>query len=204
VYDSSEFRKKNADPNPFKQFELWFRKARKIVPLLPEAMTLATTNTDGRPSARMVLLKHFDENGFVFFTDYRSPKSKELDENPQATLVFHWRELGRQVRISGPSKRISLKESKAYFQTRPRPRQIACHASKQSHPLESREHLERVYSEISKKFENEEIPLPSWWGGYRLAPVTLEFWQHRENRLHDRVLYNRESRDEWSVVRLSP
>lgn len=204
MYDSSEFRKIDADSNPFKQFELWFRKAREIVPLLPEAMTLATTSTDGKPSARMVLLKHFDENGFVFFTDYRSPKSKELDENPKATLVFHWRELGRQVRISGPSKRISLKESKAYFQTRPRTRQIACHASKQSQPLESREHLERLYSEISKKFESKEIPLPYWWGGYRLAPVTLEFWQHRENRLHDRILYNRESRDEWSVVRLSP
>ena len=135
VCDSSEFRKKNADPNPFKQFDFWFREAKAVVPMLPEAMVLATADAHGRPSARMVLLKHFDEDGFVFFTDYRSLKSKEIDENPQAALVFHWHELERQVRITGRVRKIPREESEAYFQTRPRASQIAAHASEQSQVL---------------------------------------------------------------------
>lgn len=204
AYSSSGFRKTHADPNPFKQFDRWFREAEAAVPMLPEAMTLATADAQGRPSARMVLLKHFDEDGFVFFTDYRSPKAKELAENPEAALVFHWRELERQIRITGRVQRIPRGESEAYFQTRPRASQIAAHASKQSRALQSREELESRYRKLSQGFQGKEISLPPSWGGYRLAPATIEFWQHREDRLHDRLLYNRQSGDQWGIQRLSP
>ena len=197
-------RKNLTDPDPIKQFQNWYKEAQVIVPNLAEAVTLATASTQGRPSARIVLLKHFDNDGFIFFTDYRSQKGKELSENPRAAMVFHWRQLQKQIRITGDIGRISPEESKIYFKTRPRGSQIAAHTSKQSQVLDNRAQLEKNYQSVSEQFREGEIPLPSQWGGFRLNPSTIEFWQHRENRLHDRLLYSRKSKDGWLLQRLSP
>ena len=197
-------RKNLVDPNPIKQFQNWYREAQVIVPNLAEAVTLATASAQGKPSARMVLLKHFDNDGFIFFTDYRSQKGKELSENPRAAMVLHWRQLQKQIRITGDVKRISLEESRIYFKTRPRGSQIAAHTSKQSQVVDNRTQLEKNYQSVSEQFQEGEIPLPSQWGGFRLNPSIIEFWQHRENRLHDRLLYSRKSKDEWLLQRLSP
>jgi pyridoxamine 5'-phosphate oxidase len=189
--------------DPLRQFEAWFREAQEAGVAVPETMTLATAAADGAPSARMVLLKGADVDGFVFYTGYSSRKGDELDENPCGALVFYWQPLGRQVRIEGPVERVTEAESEAYFSTRPRGSQLAAWASQQSRPLASREELEQRYAELEREHEGREVPLPPHWGGFRLRPQAIEFWEHRENRLHDRVRYTR-AREGWRAVRLSP
>jgi pyridoxamine 5'-phosphate oxidase len=189
--------------DPLEQFEHWFAEAKRAGVEVPEAMTLATADAEGAPSARMVLLKGAGEDGFVFYTGYGSRKSEELEQNPRAALVFYWRPLGRQVRVEGSVERVSEAESAGYFATRPRGSQLAAWASHQSRPLESREELERRYAELEREYEDRDVPLPPHWGGYRLHPEAIEFWEHRENRLHDRIRYTR-AREGWKVERLSP
>jgi pyridoxamine 5'-phosphate oxidase len=189
--------------DPLEQFERWFAEAKRAGVEVPEAMTLATADAEGAPSARMVLLKGAGEDGFVFYTGYGSRKSEELEQNPSAALVFYWRPLGRQVRVEGSVERVSEAESAEYFATRPRGSQLAAWASRQSRPLGSREELERRYAELEREYEDRDVPLPPHWGGYRLRPEAIEFWEHRENRLHDRIRYTR-AREGWKVERLSP
>ena len=188
---------------PLEQFEHWFAEAKRAGVEVPEAMTLATADGEGVPSARMVLLKSAGEDGFVFYTGYSSRKSEELEQNPRAALVFYWRPLGRQVRVEGSVERVPEAESDAYFATRPRGSQLAAWASQQSRTLRSREELDRRYAELEREYEDREVPLPPHWGGYRLRPEAIEFWEHRENRLHDRLRYTR-AREGWKVERLSP
>jgi pyridoxamine 5'-phosphate oxidase len=190
------------DPDPLKQFAAWFREARGAV-RAPEAMAIATATPDGKPSLRMVLLKGFDEKGFVFFTGYESRKGGEMGDNPHAALLFYWDPLGRQVRIEGSVSRVARDESDAYFHSRPRGAQLAALASRQSSVLTTREELESRYAELEEEFESREVPLPDAWGGFRLLPKTYEFWQHRENRMHDRFRYRRDG-DGWTIDRLSP
>jgi len=192
------------DPNPFKQFEQWFQEATEAEPVLPEAVSLATATREGRLSSRMVLLKDFDETGFVFYSNYESRKGLELAENPNAALVFYWRQLERQICITGTVSKVSREESEAYFRTRPRGSQIGALTSSQSQVVASREVLENRFQQLMAEYEGGEIPLPSYWGGYRLSPVTIEFWQGRSDRLHDRFLYKRQSGGPWQLERLSP
>ena len=189
--------------DPIERFQEWFREAEQAGVEVPEAMTLATAGADGAPSARMVLLKGADDEGFVFYSGYVSRKAGELDQNPRAALVFYWRPLGKQVRVEGPVERVSEGESAAYFATRPRGSQLAAWASQQSQPLDGREELERRYAELERKYEGREVPRPPHWGGYRLRPETIEFWEHRENRLHERLCYTR-AREGWRAELLSP
>jgi len=189
--------------DPFLLFQEWFDEAERAGVVAPEAMTLATATADGAPSARMVLLKGADEDGFVFYTGYDSRKGAELAENPRAALVFYWQPVGKQVRVEGPVERVSEAESAAYFETRPRGSQLAAWASQQSRPLASREELERRYAELEQEYEGRDVPLPPQWGGYRLQPEVIEFWEHHENRLHDRVRYTR-AREGWQTERLAP
>jgi pyridoxamine 5'-phosphate oxidase len=189
---------------PVLQFHSWFREAVEAGVEVPETMTIATATAAGAPSARMVLLKGAGEDGFVFYTGYSSRKAHELDENPRAALVFYWQRLGRQVRIEGVVERVGEDESAAYFATRPRGSQLAAWASEQSAPLPSRDDLERRYAELEREYQGREVPLPPHWGGFRLRPDAIEFWQHRDNRLHDRVRYTRAREGEWSVERLAP
>lgn len=189
--------------DPIRFFAHWFEEAEKSGILMPEALALATASTTGRPSARMVLLKSFDDNGFVFFTNYGSRKSTELEENPKASMVFHWDILQRQVRIEGTVERVSQKESDDYFQSRGRGSRLGAWASKQSQPLKNRSELEQREQYFKEKFSGVEIPLPEFWGGFRLHAERIEFWQGRANRLHDRVVFERRG-DKWSTVRLFP
>jgi len=200
----AELNEEEADPNPFKQFEKWFKQAEAVVPVLPNAMTLSTATRDGAPSARVVLLKDFDERGFVFYTNYRSQKGRELDENPIATLSFYWAEPARQVRITGAATRTSRSESEAYFHTRPIDSQLGAWASNQSEVIGSRDALERRMEELFKEYEGKRIPLPPYWGGYRVAPFVFEFWQNRPSRLHDRLRYKLGRGGEWIMERLAP
>jgi pyridoxamine 5'-phosphate oxidase len=190
------------DPDPLGQFTAWFEEARDVV-RAPEAMAIATAARDGAPSVRMVLLKSFDETGFVFYTGYASRKGRELEENPLAALLFHWDPLGRQVRIEGKVTRVTRTESESYFHSRPRAAQLAALASHQSEVLGEREDLERRYAELERELEGRDVPLPEAWGGFRLAPDAYEFWQHRENRMHDRLRYGRAG-GAWTIERLSP
>jgi pyridoxamine 5'-phosphate oxidase len=189
--------------DPIEHFQEWFREAEQAGVDVPEAMTLATAGADGAPSARMVLLKGADDEGFVFYSGYVSRKAGELEQNPRAALVFYWRPLGKQVRVEGPVERVSESESAAYFATRPRGSQLAAWASHQSQPLESREELERRYAELEREYDGREVPRPPHWGGFRLRPDAIEFWEHRENRLHDRFRYTR-AREGWTAELLSP
>ena len=195
----------DADPglDPIELFGQWFDAARKAGILLPEAMTLATASADGAPSARMVLLKGFGDDGFEFYTNFGSRKADELIANPRAALCFHWGVLQRQVRVEGDVTRLDRKTSAAYFRTRARGSQIGAWASRQSQPLEERELLERRVREMEKRFEGGEVPLPDFWGGFRLHPQHIEFWQGRSDRLHDRLLFRREG-DGWGSRRLHP
>jgi pyridoxamine 5'-phosphate oxidase len=190
------------DRDPFRQFEAWFADAAALI-RAPEAMAIATATTDGAPSLRMVLLKGFDEHGFLFFTGYESRKGRELEANARAALLFYWDPLGRQVRIEGSVAKVPGAESERYFQTRPRGAQIAALASRQSTVIGARSELEARCVELERELAGRDAPLPSQWGGLRLVPVAFEFWQHRENRLHDRLRYRRDG-DRWIIERLSP
>lgn len=190
--------------NPFKQFRYWLDQALKAGLPEPTAMTLATATKEGKPSARIVLLKNFDEEGFVFFTNYKSRKGRELIKNPAAALVFHWVELERQVRIIGQAKKVSREESEHYFRTRPIGSQLGAWVSKQSEILKSREEIEERVLELEAKYRNKKIPAPPAWGGFRVKPTEIEFWQGRPNRLHDRLRYTLVRGGKWVIERLSP
>jgi pyridoxamine 5'-phosphate oxidase len=194
---------KNAEPNPVKLFRRWFDEAIACGAKLPDAMTLATATRDGKPSARMVLLKQVDDAGFVFYTNYNSSKAKELEANPQAALVLYWSQIDRQVRVEGIVERISPAESDEYFRTRPRESQLGALASPQSEIIDGREILERRYAELDELYRDREVERPAYWGGYRLKPDKIEFWQNRAGRLHDRILYERQDGN-WSIKRLAP
>ena len=189
------------DPDPLRQFERWFADAAAAVEV-PEAAALATSTPDGRPSARMVLLKGADERGFAFFTNYESRKGRELVDNPRAALLFHWPPLGRQVRVEGGVEQVDAAESEAYFRTRPLGSRLAAWASPQSRPLADRAELERLYADAAERF-GDDVPLPPGWGGFRLLPDAYEFWHHGDDRLHDRVRYERDAAG-WSRTRLAP
>jgi pyridoxamine 5'-phosphate oxidase len=193
--------KSTVDKNPFKQFEAWYGEVLNSDIKEPTAVTLVTSSKDGTPSARTVLLKGFDEDGFVFFTNYESRKGKNLIENPVGELLFYWMDLQRQVRISGRVEKTSREESKEYFKTRPIKSRIGAWASKQSSIIPNREHLEKQFAEFEKKFVDD-VPLPPHWGGFRLIPEQFEFWQGRESRLHDRICYNKKDGG-WEIVRLA-
>jgi pyridoxamine 5'-phosphate oxidase len=196
-------REEEADPDPVRQFAAWFGEASQAGLRVPEAMAVATSTPDGAPSVRMVLMKQFDERGFVFFTNYESRKGQELLANPRAALLFHWDPLGRQVRIEGPAERVGAEESAAYVRSRPRGSQLSALASPQSRRVESRAELERLVGELEALSADGELPLPEHWGGIRVRPELYEFWQHREDRLHDRLVYT-PAGDGWAVARLAP
>ena len=191
------------DGDPLCQFASWFGEAGTAGVREPQAAALATASADGVPSVRMVLVKAFDERGFVFFSDYASRKGRELAVNPRGALLFHWDPLGRQVRIEGPVERTSAEESAAYIRTRPRSSQVSALASPQSQTLQSREELERRVADVERLYADSELPIPSSWGGFRLAPEALEFWQQRHDRLHDRLRFRRAG-DRWLIERLAP
>jgi pyridoxamine 5'-phosphate oxidase len=201
----SALTKDSIDANPIRQFQTWFDEVRACGVSEQDAtsMTLATSSKDGQPSARIVLLKSFDDRGFVFYTNYHSRKGKELSENPRACLLFYWSELWRQVRIEGDIEKISTAESEAYFQSRPLGSRLGAWASDQSEVVNNRETLESRFAELQKRF-GEDVPRPEHWGGYRLRPNSIEFWQGRDNRLHDRLRYSLEEDGSWSIERLGP
>jgi pyridoxamine 5'-phosphate oxidase len=193
---------RDLDDDPIVQLRAWLDEARHVVPQA-DAMTLATADRLGRPSARVVLLRGIDERGLTFFTNRASRKGEELRENPRAAFVLHWWELGRQVRVEGPVEEISSAESLAYWTSRPRESQLAAWASPQSKPLGDRDELDSLVAGARARFEDEDVPLPDFWGGYRVAPDVVEFWEHRDDRLHDRVRYVR-SAGGWRRERLAP
>lgn len=199
---SEELRLREAS-DPLDLFHRWFDQARAHGIELPESVALATATPDGRPSVRMVLLKNADHRGFTFFTNYESRKAGELEANPHAALCFHWKELDRQVRVTGTVERVPEKESRDYFVSRPAGSRLGAWASDQSRPLASRSELEARLAEVRARFGNGEIPLPPFWGGYRVTPERIEFWQGRRDRLHDRIAFDRDGND-WQAVRLYP
>jgi pyridoxamine 5'-phosphate oxidase len=192
------------DPDPVLQFSVWFEQARQTDIVDPNGMVLATVSREGQPSQRTVLLKYFDESGFVFFTNYGSRKAREIATNNRVSLLFCWYELDRQIQINGTAAKISVADSTRYFLSRPPDSRIAAWVSNQSHALGSRQALLQKFLEMKKKFGEGTIPLPSFWGGYRVFPAEIEFWQGRENRLHDRFLYSRQQDQSWTIERLSP
>jgi len=201
-YARESLTERDVDPDPILQFEKWFEEALHAGLIEPNAMTLATSTRDGHPSARVVLLKGADANGFVFFTDYRSRKGAELDTNPHVSLCFWWDALQRQVRISGTAVHVSREETAAYFHTRPHGSRVGAWASQQSATLASREMLEKEVERLEREYPDD-VPLPPHWGGYRVTPASLEFWQGRPSRLHDRIVYTRDG-SAWKIGRLSP
>ena len=204
AYSGEGLDENTADKDPLRQFQRWFDDARAAALPLPEAMTLATATEEGRPSARLVLLKQADEQGFVFYTNYGSQKALELDANPQAALVFYWPQLERQVRIEGSVSRVSPAESDEYFQTRPRQSQIGALASPQSEVISGRDVLQQRFDELEEFYGDREIERPAHWGGYRLRPERIEFWKGRPGRLHDRLLYELQPEGSWTIKRLAP
>lgn len=203
-YSLAGLSKKDLARDPFRQFDRWYQEAEAARLPEPNAMVLATVARDGRPSLRTVLLKDVDGRGFVFYTNYESRKGRELDGNPRATLLFPWLELERQVIIEGTVTRVPREESEAYFQSRPRAHQLAAWASPQSTLIATRAELEQAMKAVEVRYADRAVPLPPFWGGYRLTPGTVEFWQGRRSRLHDRLRYRRDQDGEWIRERLSP
>ncbi len=191
-------------PNPVQQFEKWFKQAESGGLEMPNAMTLATVSNEGQPSVRTVLLKYFDEEGFVFYTNYGSSKARDIAENPKVALLFPWLDLERQVKITGEAFKVSAATSAKYFLSRPRGSQIGAWVSNQSSPITSRQMLMSKFEEMLRKFENKEVPLPSFWGGYRVVPSSFEFWQGCKNRLHDRFSFTPDGAGGWNIERLAP
>jgi pyridoxamine 5'-phosphate oxidase len=202
-YTRAGLDKADVDPDPIVQFNEWFEKVIDADLHEPNAMILATATADGKPSARTVLLKGYDERGFVFYTNYEGRKANEIEANPRCSILFYWGELERQVRIEGRASRLSGEESDAYFASRPRGSRLAAWASEQSSPVENRSVLEERVRALEDEYEGREILRPPFWGGYRVEPHTIEFWQGRENRLHDRLVYRRED-GAWRIERLQP
>lgn len=195
---------KDLNPNPFLQFETWFKNAMDAQLNEPNAFCLATVGKDMMPSVRTVLLKIFDENGFVFFTNYKSAKASQIEENPQAGALFTWLELERQVKVQGKIEKISTAQSLKYFLSRPKGSQIGAWVSHQSQVISSRSLLEQKFHEMKTKFSNKEVPFPDFWGGYIIKPTKIEFWQGGDDRLHDRFLYELQENGSWTITRLAP
>ena len=194
---------RDVDPDPVRQFAAWFEEASTAGIRVPEAMALATATPDGRPSVRMVLLKGFGEAGFEFYSGYESRKGRELAENPRAALLFHWDALGRQLRVEGAVERLPAAASDAYFASRPRRSRLSALASRQSEVVAGRDVLDHRVAELATELGDAEPARPDWWGGYRLLPDSFELWQHRDDRLHDRLRYRRDGAG-WTIERLSP
>lgn len=203
-YSSKRLMETDIEADPIDQFQKWWAEAINSQIDEVNAMTLATASSDGMPAARIMLLKGFDKNGFVFFSNYKSYKAIHLEENPKACLVFFWKELERQVRITGLVKRIPANESDEYFSSRPIGSQVGAWASNQSQVLESREWLENRYLQLTEEFKQKELKRPANWGGYAVTPVIIEFWQGRPSRLHDRIQYSLAEDGNWKIERLSP
>jgi pyridoxamine 5'-phosphate oxidase len=201
---ATPLREQDLDPDPFGQFERWFADAAAAGVRAPEAAALATASADGAPSVRMVLVKEAGERGFMFFTNYESRKGGELTANPRAALLLYWDPIGRQVRIEGPVQRLSPAETVAYVRSRPRGSQLSALSSPQSRVVPNRDWLERRAAALAAEHEDAELPVPEFWGGFRLEPERLEFWQHREDRLHDRLRYTRVEDGGWRIERLAP
>jgi pyridoxamine 5'-phosphate oxidase len=197
-------RRVDLDPDPIKQFSNWFTAAIEAGICDVNAMSLATAGTDGKSSVRVVLLKGFDQDGFVFFTNYESEKGRQLEANPYASFVFYWIELDRQIRISGKAEKTSREESQTYFHSRPVGSQLSAWASRQSEVIDGRRVLDARMAEMTERFGDKPVPLPPRWGGYRVKPETMEFWQGRPNRLHDRFRYTRQPDGSWLIERLAP
>ena len=202
-YTRAGLTESDMDPDPVEQFRRWFEEALAADLHEPNAMIVATASPDGLPSARVVLLKGFDDRGFVFYTNYEGRKGRELEENPRAALLFYWGELERQVRIEGTASRVSEEESDAYYAGRPRGSRLGALASEQSRVVGSREVLEGRIKNLEAEYEGRDVPRPAFWGGYRVEPEAMEFWQGRENRLHDRLVYRRGDGG-WKMERLQP
>lgn len=203
-YESTGLERKNLEEDPLLQFEKWFQQALDVNIEYPNGMTLATVGEDGAPTARTVLLKLFDRRGFVFYTNYESKKAIQIRHNPRVALLFPWLELQRQVKITGRAEKISVAESFKYFTSRPRGSQLGAWCSPQSQSIGSRAMLENSLARMAEKFGDGKIPLPDFWGGYRVIPNSFEFWQGRTNRLHDRFMYTPGGNDEWDIKRLAP
>ena len=202
-YKDKGLDKEDLNTDPVIQFESWFEEAKKLEPI-PTAMSLSTVNNNGEPTLRTVLLKLFDKKGFIFFTNYKSRKADHITDNPNVAVLFNWVAMERQVSISGVAEKIKTKESIKYFMSRPRGSQLGAWVSDQSSVLSSRKILELKLEEIKRKFSDGEIPLPDFWGGYRIIPKTFEFWQGRPNRLHDRFIYSKQSNELWKIDRIAP
>ena len=203
-YTTKNFDIKDLNKNPCKQFEVWFNDALNENLLEPNAFSLATVGFDMMPSIRTVVLTHFDNEGFVFFTNYESKKAKQIEQNPKAAALFTWLALERQIKIEANIEKISKADSLKYFLSRPKGSQLGAWVSRQSETISSRALLEQKFDEMKRKFLNKEIPIPSFWGGYILKPIRIEFWQGGEDRLHDRFLYEIQENGNWTISRLAP
>jgi pyridoxamine 5'-phosphate oxidase len=203
-YISEKLSEKDVTKDPIKQFGLWLKEAMDAGVYEPNAMTLATTSIDRKPSARIVLLKGYEERGFMFYTNYLSAKGKEMAKNPVVALVFHWAELGRQVRIEGTVEKLTKEESERYFQSRPKKSQLGAIVSPQSQIIDGMDEIQKKWEEAEARYDGKTIPKPAFWGGYLVKPQIIEFWQGRQSRLHDRIVFKKADKKSWKIIRLAP